>query len=82
MATNSVHTIEVAEIQALIDFFDGDGNGKLNLEEFQHVILPCEDNDTRNAVLDRNQFVKAVHSDEVLNIDIEHSLVAVIDREI
>jgi len=44
--------------------------------------LPCEDNDTRNAVLERNQFAKAVEADEKINIDIEHGLVAILDREV
>ena len=34
LVDNGVSTVELPEIQVIIDFFDGDGNGQLNTEEF------------------------------------------------
>ena len=82
LQSNGSSDVEVREAQVLIDFFDGDGNGQLSVEEFQHIVLPCEDNDLRNATTDRNQFGKAVQADEKLNAEVESGLVAIIDREI
>lgn len=44
--------------------------------------MPCEDNDLRNRVLDRNQFANAVQADERLNADVEGGLVSIIEREV
>ena len=38
-----------------MDFFDTNGNGLLGVDEFQHLLLPCEDNNLRQDVVDRNE---------------------------
>lgn len=82
LESNDVTGVEVREAQVLIDFFDGSGDGKLNLEEFQHIVLPCEDNELRNTTTDRNQFANAVKSDERLNADVEGGLAQIVKREV
>ena len=54
LAGTGEKSIEVKEVQVLIDFFDSDGNSTLNQTEFTHLVLPCEMNDLRQKVLDRD----------------------------
>lgn len=75
-----MHTIEPVELEVLLNFFSTEGNGAVALTEFQHLILPCEDNVLRNMVLDR--VAKPLKKDELLPIDIEHGLIAIIEREV
>ena len=81
-ADNGLTTIEKDETQLLIDFFDDEGNGTLNFEEFSHILLPCEDMELREAVLSRNSFEAVIQRGEFLNDDVEHSVVSIIDKEI
>ena len=47
LSSTGEKTIDVAEVQVLIDFFDSDGSGALNPVEFTHLVLPCENNELR-----------------------------------
>jgi hypothetical protein len=74
-------TITKEELQCLIDFFDVDNNGRLNETEFTHLILPCENNDLRQQVQEREGDIEK-DGDGKIPIDIENGLVKIVAREI
>jgi len=74
-------TITETELQALIDFFDVDKNGRLNETEFTHLILPCENNELRQQVQEREGDIEKDENGKI-NVDIENGLVKIIAREI
>lgn len=45
---NSVYHVEAHEAQHLINFFDCNGNQKLDGSELSQIFLPCEDNELRD----------------------------------
>lgn len=74
------HTVTQTELQVLIDFFDVDNNGRLNETEFTHLILPCENNELREQVLERQGDIEL--ADGKCPVDIENGLVKIVAREI
>ena len=77
---NSVHHVSDSELYNLIKFFDSDGNGRLNYQEFTQIVLPCEDNYLRNTTLDRAS--RIIGRYDYLPRDIERSVVEVIEKEV
>jgi hypothetical protein len=73
---NGIHSVLESEAHALVLFFDNNGNGRLSLDEFQQMVLPCEDNFLRNRTLDRPS--RPCPRYEVLPRDIETAICNVI----
>ena len=74
------HGISETELQVLIDFFDSDNNGRLNVNEFSYLVLPCENNELRQQVQERGGELEK--KDGKIDVDIENGLVRIIAREI
>lgn len=77
---NGVAHVSESECYNLICFFDSDGNKRLSFQEFIQMLLPCEDNVLRNITIDRPS-VRVGRFDR-LPVDIEHSITAVIEKEV
>jgi len=77
---NSCFHISDSEAFSLIEFFDSDGNRRLNFQEFLQICLPCEDNVLRNVCLSR--YSRPVSRYDFLPRDIELAIVAVFEGEI
>lgn len=80
MRDNGIYHVAEGEAFSLVEFFDSDGNKRLQFQEFLQMILPCEDNLLRNITLDRP--ARRVARFEVLPRDIELALASVIEKEI
>ena len=65
-----------------MDFFDSNSNRQLDATEFSHIILPCEDNDVRKVILDRNQENARVGKNQRLSVAIENGLTKILQGEI
>jgi len=76
---NRVYTTE-AECYRLVKFFDSDEDGRLSLQDFVQMLLPCEDNLLRRIVQDRP--ILRVGRYDYLPRDIETSLVDLMEREL
>lgn len=77
---NGIAHITEGEAYNLISFFDSNGDKRLSFQEFIQIMLPCEDNILRNITIDRPS-VRVGRFDR-LPIDIEHSMAAVIEKEV
>jgi hypothetical protein len=77
---NGVVTISDSECDALVRYFDNNGDGKLVFNEFIQLWLPCEDNVLRSITSDRPSI--RVGRFDRLPADIELAMVTVIEREI
>jgi Ca2+-binding EF-hand superfamily protein len=77
---NCVHTISEGELYRLVKFFDNNEDGRLSYNEFEQILLPCEDNCLRRLAQDRRAYRVARY--ENLPLDIERSITAIIEREI
>jgi len=77
---NGIYHVQEHEAYALVQFFDSDGNGRLNFQEFLQMLLPCEDNILRNITLDRPS--RRVGRYDNLPRDIELCMATIIEQEI
>jgi hypothetical protein len=77
---NGVLTITDSECDALVRYFDNNGDGKLVFNEFIQLWLPCEDNVLRSITSDRPSI--RVGRFDRLPVDIELAMVRVIEGEI
>ena len=77
---NGIYHVLDSELCILVAFFDSNGNGRLNFQEFLQIVLPCEDNYLRNRTLDRPS--RHVGRYDYLPRDIELALASIIEKEI
>ena len=73
----SVYHVTESEAFQLVSFFDNNGNGRLDFQEFLQMFLPCEDNILRNMTLDR--YSARIGKYDSLPRDIESAVTAVIE---
>lgn len=77
---NRSYTATEAECLRLVKFFDSDEDGRLTLNEFIQMLLPCEDNVLRRIAQDRPVF--RVGRYDYLPRNIENALTELIEREL
>ena len=77
---NGVYSVSETEINKLVKFFDSDEDGRLSLQDFIQIVLPCEDNALRRVTQDR--YAVRVGRYDNLPIDIERGLADVIQQEL
>lgn len=77
---NRSYNATEAECLRLVKFFDSDEDGRLTLNEFIQMLLPCEDNVLRRIAQDRPVF--RVGRYDSLPRDIENALTELIEREL
>jgi len=77
---NGVYHVSDSEMQTLVEFFDTNGNRRLDFQEVLQTMLPCEDNGLRNRTLDRP--ARYVGRFDRLPTDIELGIVSVLEKEI
>jgi len=77
---NCVYSVSEGELYRLVKFFDNNEDGRLSFNEFEQIILPCEDNGLRRQAQDRRAYRVARY--ENLPLDIERAITAIIEREI
>ncbi|CDW75672.1 ef hand family protein [Stylonychia lemnae] len=77
---NREYTIRFSDCEQLIKYYDLDRDLCLSYQEFQQVILPCEDNGLRNLALGRAPF--RVPRYEKLPVDMEYQLNSLMYSEI
>lgn len=80
MRDHHSHAASEAELFHIVKFFDSDSDGALCFQDFLQMLLPCEDNCLRNVTLDRHA-MRCGRFDN-LPYDIEHALLAVLEKEI
>lgn len=77
---NCVYSISENECFRLLRFFDSDEDGRLSYNDFNQMLLPCEDNCLRTITLERHACRVARY--ENLPLDIERGISGIIEREI
>jgi hypothetical protein len=77
---NCVYSVSENECYRLLRFFDSDEDGRLSYNDFNQILLPCEDNCLRQITLDRHACRVARY--ENLPLDIERGISGVLEREI
>eukprot|EP00347_Sterkiella_histriomuscorum_P002529 403367801 len=77
---NREYTISESDAYNLIKFYDLDKDTRLTFQEFQQMLLPCEDNYLREKTSNRAPF--RVSRFEKLPFEMEHKLNAVLSHEV
>lgn len=77
---NCVYTISEGELYRLVKFFDNNEDGRLSYQEFEQILLPCEDNCLRRMAQERRAYRVARY--ENLPLDIERAITGIIEREV
>jgi len=81
MKDNKVFHISPAEAAELINFYDNDQNQMLNFEEFNQMLLPCEDNALATEVENRPAGAALGTHDTLTDIQ-ECAITCIIDKEL
>jgi hypothetical protein len=75
-----VYGVTESETAKLVQYFDSDEDGRLSLQDFMQMLLPCADNLLRNIALDRPTY--RVSRFDHLPRDIEGALTSVLEKEL
>jgi len=81
MKDNKVYHISSTEAAELINFYDNDQNQTLNFEEFNQMLLPCEDNALATEVENRQARAAMGTYDRLTDIQ-ECAITCIIDKEL
>lgn len=82
MKDNKVYHISSVEAAELINFYDNDQNQMLNFEEFNQMLLPCEDNALATEVENRQSRVAVMGKYDKLTDIQECAITCIIDKEL
>ena len=77
---NGIVQFTISDCQKLINFYDSDGTGFLNYQDFLQVVLPCEDLNLRVETANRQFFRISRH--EMLPVSMEVALSSLIQHEL
>ena len=78
---HQVFTVSDEEVYLLVRYFETDLHHGLNYKEFGQILLPCENSNLRNEVLNRRSYAR-VSPHVLLAREIENTMVEILLKEI
>lgn len=75
-----VHSVSEGDLARIVKFFDNNEDSRLSLNEFEQILLPCEDNCLRRIAQDRPALRVARY--ENLPLDIERGILNIFESEV